>query len=202
MECTLLQEEKHLFVFCNGEIKRLPICYVYKEKKMDVFDCIITRRSVRSYGKKRISQDCIRDILYSAIYTPSGKNGQPWKFQIVSDNAVIKNLAERSIYNKWMADAEYVRVVFLDTTKSYNWMKDVQSCGAAIQNMLLTACSLEVGSCWIGEVVDYAQDVKSILGVSSKDLELMGMVTLGSTERGSITRDKAMCTKCVEDFLI
>ena len=169
---------------------------------MDVFDCIITRKSVRSYEQKRISQDCIHDILYSAIYTPSGKNGQPWKFQIVSDKAVIKNLAERSIFNKWMADAEYVIVVFLDTTKSYNWMKDVQSCGAAIQNMLLTACSLEVGNCWIGEVVDYAQDVMNILGVRNADLELMGMVTLGSTERDNITRDKAMCTKCIEDYLI
>jgi nitroreductase len=101
-----------------------------------------------------------------------------------------------------MATAEYVIVVFLDTTKSYNWVKDVQSCGAAIQNMLLTACSLEVGSCWIGEVVDYAQDVKSILGVSSEYLELMGMVTLGSADRSNITRDKTMCTKRLDDFLI
>ena len=184
------------------EEEQPPICYIYKEKKMDVFDCIITRRSVRSYGREEVPLEIIHKILYSAIYTPSGKNGQPWKFQVISDRTVIKKLAQRSIYNKWMAGAEYVIVVFLDKEKSYNWMKDVQSCGAAIQNMLLTACSLEVGSCWIGEVVDYAQDVKSILGVSSKDLELMGMVTFGSTERGSITRDKAMCTKCVEDFLI
>ena len=134
---------------------------------MDVFDCIVTRKSVRTYGQETISQETVRKILYSAIYTPSGKNGQPWKFQVVSDKTVIKNLAERSIYNKWMTDAEYVVVVFLDRSKSYNWMKDVQSCGAAIQNMLLTACSNAVGSCWIGEVVDYAQDVKNILGVQS-----------------------------------
>ena len=169
---------------------------------MDVFDCIITRKSVRVYGQEKISMEIIRKIISSAIYAPSGKNRQPWKFQIVSDKVVIKELAERSIYNKWMVNAEYAIIVFLDRSKSYNWMKDVQSCGAAIQNMLLTACSLDVGSCWIGEVVDYAWDAKNILGVSSDNLELMGLVTLGSAEQNNITRGKTMRTKCLEDFLI
>ena len=169
---------------------------------MDIFDCIITRKSVRAYEQEKIPEEIVHKILCSAIYAPSGKNGQPWKFQMVSDKTLIKNLAERSIYNKWMSDAEYVIVVFLDTTKSYNWMKDVQSCGAAIQNMLLTACSLEVGSCWIGEVVDYTQEVKNILGVLNDNLELMGMVTLGSADPNNIIKDKSICTKYIEDFLI
>ena len=85
---------------------------------MDVFDCIITRKSVRVYGQEKISMEIIRKIISSAIYAPSGKNRQPWKFQIVSDKVVIKELAERSIYNKWMVNAEYAIIVFLDRSKS------------------------------------------------------------------------------------
>lgn len=63
--------------------------------------------------------------------------------------------------------------------ESYNCIKDVQSCGATIQNILLTAHSLGVGSCWIGEIIDKNADVKKILRINDGNLELMAIVTLG-----------------------
>ena len=173
-----------------------------KEIIMDILDCIMARKSIRIFGEGPIPKEAVQKIIRAAIYAPSGKNGRPWKFQVVLDKPTIMNLANRSIFNKWMRDAEYLIVVFLDMSKSYNRVKDIQSCGAAIQNMLLTACSLEIGSCWIGEVLDYAPDIMRILNITNDDLELMGIVALGDGAGIAITREPRECTKKIDDFLV
>lgn len=150
---------------------------------MDIYKCIKTRRSVRSYTAERVSDEVIDKILHSAIWTPSGKNGQPWKFKIVEDKNTINKLSDLSIYGSWMKKASHLILVFLDKKCSYNYLKDVQSCGAAMQNIMLTAHSLGIGSCWIGEILSRADVVKNILEIENDNIELMGIITLGY-ERG------------------
>ncbi|NLM56141.1 MAG: nitroreductase family protein, partial [Clostridiales bacterium] len=58
-------------------------------------------------------------------------------------------------------------------------IKDAQSCGAAIQNMMLAAHSLGIGSCWIGEILPKDDEIKAILNIENSDLELMAVVTFG-----------------------
>ena len=165
---------------------------------MTVFDAILTRRSIRHYSKTTIPSEDIEKILKAAIYAPSGKNGQPWRFRIVRDHAIINELAQHSVRNKWMRAADCIVVVFLNKERSYDYIKDVQSCGAAIQNMLLTAHSLNIGCCWIGEVLGYPQRVMETLEIEDENLELMGIITLGySMQRKIILREKQL-----ENYLI
>ena len=165
---------------------------------MTVFDAILTRRSIRHYSKTTIPSEDIEKLLKAAICAPSGKNGQPWRFRIVKDHAIIHELARQSVRNKWMRMADCVIVVFLNKERSYDYIKDVQSCGAAMQNMLLTAHSFNIGCCWIGEVLDYPQRVMEILDIEDENLELMGIITLGySMQREPILREKKL-----EDYLV
>ena len=165
---------------------------------MTVFDAILTRRSIRHYSKKEILSEDIEKILQAAIYAPSGKNGQPWRFRIVRDQAIINELAQQSVHNKWMRMSDCIVVVFLNKERSYDYIKDVQSCGAAMQDMLLTAHSLNIGCCWIGEVLDYPQKVMETLEIENENLELMGIITLGySMQREPILREKKL-----EDYLV
>ena len=153
---------------------------------MDVFECIKTRRSVRGYTDQKVDSEMLDKILQSAIWTPSGKNGQPWKFKIVEDKTIINRLSDLSVYGSWMRTASHFILIFLDKSFSYNYIKDVQSCGAAMQNIMLTAHSLGVGSCWIGEILPKAKDVKSILNINNDNIELMGIVTLGYKARRTL----------------
>lgn len=146
---------------------------------MDVFNCIKTRRSVRSYSDLPIGQADINKLIESAIWAPSGKNGQPWMFKIVSKKEDINALSNMSIYKKWVSTASCFILVFLNKGKSYDYIKDIQSCGAAIQNILLCAHSLGIGSCWIGEVIDKSEEIKNDFRVDDKNLELMGVISLG-----------------------
>lgn len=146
---------------------------------MDALDCIKTRRSIRNYLSKPISNLHINKIIESAVWAPSGKNGQPWKFKVITNKGVIEQISEMSIYGTWMINAPCFICVFLDKAQSYNYIKDVQSCGAVIQNIILCAHSLGIGSCWIGEILGKSNKIIDILMLDESKYELMAIVTLG-----------------------
>ena len=150
-----------------------------KERNMDVFDCIKTRRSIRNYTSQPIDKTDIDKIIESAVWTPSGKNGQPWKFKVITDKGLSEQISEISIYGKWMTNAPCFICVFLNKQQSYDHIKDVQSCGAVIQNIMLCAHSLGIGSCWIGEILEKSDQVIKLLKLDENRYELMALVTLG-----------------------
>ena len=60
-----------------------------------------------------------------------------------------------------------------------------------MQNMLLTAHSLNIGCCWIGKIMDHPQGVMETLEIEDEDLELMGLITFGySMQREIILHEK------------
>ena len=71
--------------------------------------------------------------------------------------------------------------VFLDKEKSYDYLKDVQSCGAVMQNILLATHGLGLGGCWIGEVLRFQDEIMHMLQISQEIYELMGMIVIGYT---------------------
>ena len=146
---------------------------------MDVFDCIKTRRSIRNYLEQPIDKMDIDKIIEAAIWAPSGKNGQPWKFKIIVDREIINQISDLSIYRKWMRGAPCFICVFLDKEKSYDYIKDVQSCGAVIQNILLCAHSIGIGSCWVGEIAKKSSLLQNIICIDEKKYEFIGLISLG-----------------------
>ena len=146
---------------------------------MDVFDCIKTRRSIRNYLEHQIDDTDVYKIIESAVWAPSGKNRQPWKFKIISDKRLINQIFEISICGKWMKSAPCFICVFLDKEQSYDYIKDVQSCGAAIQNIMLYAHSVGIGSCWTGGILKNSNRVFKLLKLDENKYELMALVTIG-----------------------
>ncbi len=165
---------------------------------MDVFDCIKTRRSIRCYTDQPIEQELINKLIEAVVWTPSGKNGQPWKFKVIIERNTINYLSDLSIYGKWMRTAQCFILVFLDKDISYDYIKDVQSCGAAFQNIMLCANSLGLGSCWIGEILPKANKIKNILQIDNDNLEFMGVITLGYKASETLLSKR----RSIESFLL
>ena len=69
-------------------------------------------------------------------------------------------------------------VVFLDKGHMYHYVKDVQSIGACIQNMLLCVHSLGLGGVWLGEILKSSEMVNKILDAPDT-YELMAVIALG-----------------------
>jgi nitroreductase len=97
-----------------------------------VIETIKTRRSVRQFKREPISEEILNQILESALWAPSGKNNQPWKFAIVQDPALKESLAALTHSQSIIQGAPVCIAVFLDHSRVYDRTKDVQAIGACI----------------------------------------------------------------------
>ena len=160
---------------------------------------IETRRSQRSYTGKPISKVSILEIIKAGTKAPSGKNGQPWRFVVIhEDKKLIGAVSDLSIYRSFMCQADCLIAVYLDESVSYNHLKDAQAIGACIQNMLLQAEELGIGSCWIGEILSNAEAVNRLLIGGNKNLELMAVIIFGYADK----KPSAPPTKAFEECII
>ena len=165
---------------------------------LNIIEVIKRRRSIRQYVNHPLEDETIKMLLEAAISAPSGKNGQPWKFSVVNNSDDINHIAKLSVCYRWMRKAKCFIIVYLDKSCSYHYIKDIQSCGAAIQNILLAAYSMKIGSCWVGELMEKGEEIKSLLGINSKELEVMGIVTLGYSDKYSDTLNR----RELESFIV
>ena len=156
---------------------------------MDIFELIQSRRSIRKYTDEPVSDDVIDKIIEAGTWAPSGLNNQPWKFGIVKDGDLKKEISGLTHYSRIVRDAHALIAVFLDLSKSYDRTKDAQAIGACIQNMLLYIHSSGLGAVWLGEILKSRDKVLELLGAPG-DLELMAVIALGHpAERGSWNRN-------------
>lgn len=65
---------------------------------MNVIEAIQKRRSVRKFKPDTIPQAVIDRLLEAARLAPSAGNCQPWKFVVVTDREIIRQLAEACTY--------------------------------------------------------------------------------------------------------
>ncbi|MBT3755146.1 MAG: nitroreductase, partial [Candidatus Cloacimonetes bacterium] len=63
---------------------------------MDFEEVIFTRKSVRSFQDKEISQEILNNMMEAARLSPSFQNRQCWRFIVVKDKKLIGDLALRS----------------------------------------------------------------------------------------------------------
>ncbi len=115
------------------------------------------RRSVRKYLEKNVENKLIENILDSAACAPSAGNHQPWEFIVVKKQALKNDLAEASFNQKWISQAPVLIVACVNNRLAGAVFGErglrlygIQSVAAAIQNILLSAESLGLGTCWVG----------------------------------------------------
>ncbi len=157
----------------------------------DVINAITGRRSIRKYTKDTVFSESIQTILEAGRWAPSGLNNQPWSFVIVRDRETRKSLSALTHYSRIINECNVCICVFYDLPHGYNRDKDIMSIGACIQNMLLAAHSLDIGSVWLGEILNRKTEVNSLLAIND-DHELMGVIALGHPAQSPKSSRKKM----------
>ena len=61
---------------------------------ISLFEAIHTQRAIRRFTGEPISDKVIKRILEAAIRAPSGRNTQPWRFVIIRDAATKREIGE------------------------------------------------------------------------------------------------------------
>ncbi len=139
---------------------------------MDVFEAIRTRRSVRQFTGETIPREDLERIVDAGRLAASGSNKQPWDFIVITDRAMIGQLATTS---QWIEKAGAMIAVVMDPESRW-WVEDG---AAAVQNMLLAATALGYGTCWLeGYTLRHEDAFKALLGVPAEK-RLMVLVPVG-----------------------
>ncbi len=155
---------------------------------MDTKTALLTRRSIRVYEDKAVAESQLRDIVTAGIHAPYGRN-QIWRFALVSDADLIKELAGLTIYKKFVATAKALIVVFYDQSLGYHDMKDAQTMGACIQNMLLAAHDMGLGAVWIGEILKYEDKVRALCGAPD-NFRLSAVLSIGWPAKDGVYEER------------
>lgn len=121
-----------------------------KHSNMDVIEAILTRRSIRKYSAEPVSEQDLATVLRAGSYAPSAHNLQPWRFIVVRDAQKLKEIADRHRYASMLPGAGCGIIVCGDKAVQKKVGFLVEDCSAAIQNMLLAAHSLGLGTVWCG----------------------------------------------------
>ena len=165
---------------------------------MNTIANIDSRRSIRKFTKDKISRDILDILLNSAIKSPSAKNRQPWKFTVCDDfykdnivkimtkklNELIKDNKNYGSLNKTIdAISESSHLILIENrfTKEslidkYRMYTDIQSIGASIQNISLSANELGMGSLWICDIFYCDDKIKKLLNVEN---DIIAAIALG-----------------------
>lgn len=120
---------------------------------MDSMQNILTRRSIRSYEDRRISEEEMKTILAAAMSGPTCANTRDWQFIVVEDQKTLNQMADAN--GRPAAPLRQAAAGILicgDLDKAFPKAKEYWVIDGAIagQNISLAARALGIGSVWLG----------------------------------------------------
>jgi nitroreductase len=181
---------------------------------VNTLETIATRRSIRKFKPDPIPDEALTTILTDGIQAPSGKNRQPWRFIVVQgDNrSEMVRVMRQGIANAKargdvlgssghtadvMEQAPVTVFVFnpfgmhpwlaRSIEQSFHDVVNIQSIGAAIQNMVLAAQGLGIGSLWICDVFYAYEELRQWLG---EEGQMIAAVSFGYADEHPAARPR------------
>ena len=145
-----------------------------------ILEAIAARRSVRKFSDEAVRREEVLTILEAGRMAPSGRNLQPCRFfPIFRGEPAQEALAQLTSYTKIVRTGQVLVAVCLDREAQFDPIKDCQSAGAAMQNMLLAAHSLGLGGLWIGQILGQEPAVLQVLQLPAERYQLMALLVFG-----------------------
>lgn len=159
---------------------------------MDFLELIKSRRSIRRFKQEPIDRGTLVELVETARCAPAGGNVQSLEYIIVDRPEITSRIFEQLAWaghvrprrnpDKGQEPVAYI-IVLNDATIKKNAADDA---AAAIENMLLAAKSLGIGSCWLGSID--RDKVRSILSIP-ENYKIDSIVALGFPAEKPIMED-------------
>lgn len=187
-------------------------------EEIGLFEAIYTQRAVRAFKPDPVPDEVIHKLIEAATKAPSGSNRQGWKFLIIRDVELKRkigeyyNLARESRYggdaapvsnvpprrqaaSNYMAEHMHEVPVLILACIEHDGGPSTMSRGGsiypAVQNLLLAARGLGLGSVITSLHKRYEDEVKALLGIPD-NVETAALLPIGYPARrspyGSTTR--------------
>lgn len=172
---------------------------------MEALEAILTRRSTRNYKPDAVEEEKLEQILAAAKQAPSGGNNQTNHFLVIRNPEVLRKLAAMaqevfagmeitedtyaSLKNSIMQSKKggyvfcYNAPVMVVAANRKGHGNNIADCACAIENMMIAANALDLGSCWINQL-KWLNEEPAILGYLrtlglKEDERVYGSVIIG-----------------------
>ena len=139
-----------------------------------MLDFIKSRRSTRKYKAMPLPEDKLNQIVEAGRFAPSGGNCQTTHFIVVKNAevlATLKELVQQEFFKMEVTEGMYKSIVnSINAAKRGNYAfhydapvlvitanqkengNNIADCSCALENMMLMANALNLGSCWINQL--------------------------------------------------
>ena len=152
---------------------------------VDFEEIVNTRRSIREYADKEVSDEDILKILKAGMQAPGSRLGaEPWEFIVIKNKEILAKIGE---IKPRVTNAPVAIMLVANIERAFYktvWQQDM---GAACENMLLEAVNLGLGGLWNGVAPDEERMKKigEIVGISDiTNLKPYSIVTIGYPGEG------------------
>jgi nitroreductase len=141
---------------------------------MDALTLIRTRHSTRKFLQRPVEKEKLEQVIEAGRFAPSGGNNQTTHFIVIQDKAVLAELARiaREEFAKMELEPDtyaslaksiklskkgtyvfhYNAPVLILTANRIGYGNNMADCSCAVENMMLMANALNLGSCWINQI--------------------------------------------------
>ncbi len=152
----------------NRPLTMDPRTRLVDEPANPILEAIFRRRSIRRYTDQPVEPKKLELLLQAGMAAPSAMNCKPWEFIIVTDPEKMAQFRKQLTFGDRNAPAAIV--VCGHPSLSSNpaarlfW---VQDCSAAVENIMIAAVSLGLGTVWIGihPVKPFIQTVREVVSI-------------------------------------
>ncbi len=115
-------------------------------------DFIFSRRSIRKYLDKEVPETLLHDLLEAGMAAPSARATDPWHFLVITDRETLNRMTTALPNGRMLLTATAAIVACGDMNRALEGFESymLQDVSAAVENILLAAGTLGLGSCWLG----------------------------------------------------
>ncbi len=152
---------------------------------MEIREAIYNRRSVRKFTKQEVNDSIIKKLLEDAMAAPSACNKKPWEFYVIKNKELQNEIKKKIMFCNYNSPLLIVvcgnKSNALTNADNDFWIQDAS---AAIENILLSALSFDLGTCWCGlfPMTKRSDRVKNILNLKDNIIPL-GVIHIGYPEK-------------------
>ena len=153
---------------------------------------MLTRRSVRKYKQDKIPKEILDEIIKAGTYAPTGKNKQAPIILAVTNKEMRDKLSKLAakVRGTENIDPFYGAPVVLVVLAKKEHITYLYDGSVVMQNLMLAAHSLGIGSCWIHRAkevfeTEEGKEILKNLGIEG-EYEGIGHCILGYSEEGEL----------------
>lgn len=172
----------------------------------ETIQSLFARKSVRMFTPRTIEIATKNLILDAAIQAPTAGNLHLYTILDITDPGLKKSLSETCDHQPFIAAASMVLIFCADAQRLFNGFKRLENVEVrhpgpgdlllalsdaliAAQNAVVAAQSLGIGSCYIGDIIENCEEIRTLLNLPEFVVPI-GMLVFGYPVKQQLDRKK------------